>query len=69
MPNSPSPISDADRRKVAATLHTLNELQMEIDKAKAIGHPDAAEYEARCNHCRDRLTAYLNAYPKGGNAT
>lgn len=62
MPQSPSPITDADRRKIAAALHNLNELQLEIDKAKAVNHPDVDEYQARCDHCRARLQAYQEQY-------
>lgn len=69
MPANNSPINDADRRKIAASLHALNELQADIEKAKAVGHPDADEYEARCNHCRERLTQYMQAYPKSNNAS
>lgn len=64
MPDPNSPITDTDRRKIAAQLHALAELQAEIDKAKSVGHPDAAEFQARCDHCRERLNAYMESYRK-----
>jgi hypothetical protein len=64
MPDNPSPINDTDRRRIASQLHALAELQQEIDKAKAVGHPDAAEFQARCDHCRERLNAYMESYRK-----
>lgn len=57
-------ISDADRKRVASGLHALAEFKQQLDKAEAVGHPNAEEYRARCNHCEARLKRYLEQFPR-----
>lgn len=60
----PKVISDADRKKVAAGLHALADLEQDLDKAEKVGHPGIDEYKARCSHCKARLKAYMDQFPR-----
>lgn len=57
-------ISEADRKRVAAGLHALAEFEQNLDKAEKVGHPNHEEYRARCEHCKARLKAYLDEFPR-----
>ena len=54
-------LSDADRKKINAALHTLAELLPEVQRAKAAGE-DVSDVEARMAHQQKRLAAYKAVY-------